>query len=138
MSTTKQIPTDQKLYDRIKEHVKARVDRFPSAYASGQIVQEYKAAMEKKGVAPYINPKPVQPKKNSLGLWYAEDLIDIKTGKPCGSVKTGDYDPTCRPKNRITLKTPTTAKELTTSQKAAMVAEKQDAKNKTVYYKLNI
>ena len=39
MSTSKQIPTDQTLYDRIKDHVKARVDRWPSAYASGQVVQ---------------------------------------------------------------------------------------------------
>ena len=95
--------------------------------------------MEKKGIAPYINPKPVQPKKNtSLGRWYAEDWIYIKTGKPCGSVKTGDYYPTCRPANRITSKTPTTAKELTPSQKAMMVAQTQYAKNKTAHYKFSM
>ena len=132
MSLTKPIPTDQKLYDRIKEHVKARVDRFPSAYASGQIVQEYKAAMEKKGIAPYIKSKP---SNTNLGRWYAEDWIDIKTGKPCGSVKTDGYYPTCRPAKRITSKTPVTVKELTPSQKAAMIAQKQVAKMKTVYYK---
>ncbi len=131
MSVAKQIPADQKLYDKIKENVKARVDRFPSAYASGQIVQEYTAAMEKKGIAPYINPKP---KNTNLGRWYAEDWIDIKTGKPCGSVKTADYYPTCRPAKRITSKTPVTVKELTSKQKAAMIAQKQDAKSKTVYY----
>ena len=133
MSTTKQIPTDQKLYDRIKDHVKARVDRFPSAYASGQIVQEYKAAMEKKGIAPYTNPKP---KSTNLGRWYAEDWVDIKTGKPCGSVKTPGYYPTCRPAKRITSKTPTTVKELTPLQKASMIAQKQDAKKKTVHYNI--
>jgi hypothetical protein len=91
---------------------------------------------KKKGIAPYMNPKPKQPKKNtSLGRWYAEDWIDIKTGKPCGSVKTDDYYRTCRPANRITSKTPVTAKELTPLQKAAMVARKQAAKMKTVYYK---
>lgn len=135
MSLIKQIPADQKLYDRIKEKVKARVDRWPSAYASGQVVQEYKAAMEKKGKSPYTSSKPVQPKKNTgLGRWYAEKWVDIKTGKPCGSVKTADYYPTCRPAKRITEKTPTTAKELTPSQKAAMVVQKQDAKKKTVHY----
>ena len=98
-----------------------------------------KAAMEKKGVAPYMNPKPVQPKKNtSLGRWYAEDWIYIKTGKPCGCAKTADYYPTCRPANRITSKTPTTAKELTPSQRASMIARKQDARKKTVHYKLNV
>jgi len=136
MSLTKHIPTDQKLYDKIKERVKARVDRWPSAYASGQVVQEYKAAMEKKGKSPYTSSKPEQPKKNTgLGRWYAEKWVDIKTGKPCGSVKTAEYYPTCRPAKRITSKTPTTAKELTPSQKAAMVAQKQAAKKKTVHYK---
>ena len=135
MSPTKQIPTDPRLYDQIKEHVKARVDRSPSAYASGQIVQEYKAAMEKKGIAPYINPKPVQPSNTNLGRWFAEDWVDIKTGKPCGSVRAPGYYPTCRPAKRITSKTPTTVKELTPLQKASMIAQKQDAKKKTVHYK---
>ena len=48
MSPSKQIPTDPRLYDQIKEHVKARVDRFPSAYSSGQIVQEYKELWKRK------------------------------------------------------------------------------------------
>jgi len=135
MSTHKQIPADQMLYDKIKERVKARVARWPSAYASGQLVQEYKVAMEKKGKTPYINSKPAQPQKQTaLGRWYAEKWVDIKTGKPCGAVKTGTYYPTCRPAKRITAKTPTTAKELTPSQKSAMVAQKQDAKKKTVHY----
>jgi len=129
------IPADQKLYDKIKERVKARVDRWPSAYASGQVVQEYKAAMGKKGKAPYTSAKPAEPKKTPLGRWYAEKWVDIKTGKPCGSVKTHDYYPTCRPAKRITAKTPVTAKELTPSQKAAMVAQKQKAKKHVVEYK---
>jgi hypothetical protein len=130
------IPADQKLYDKIKERVKARVARWPSAYASGQVVQEYKAAMEKKGKMPYVTAKPSEPKKQTpLGRWYAEKWIDIKTGKPCGAVKTADYYPTCRPAKRITAKTPTTAKELTPSQKTAMIAQKQKAKKQTVHYK---
>ena len=36
------VPTDPKKYARPKAKVKARVKVFPSAYASGQIVQEYK------------------------------------------------------------------------------------------------
>jgi hypothetical protein len=128
-------PADQKLYDKIKERVKSRVDRWPSAYASGQVVQEYKAAMEKKGKAPYTSAKPTEPKKTLLGRWYAEKWVDIKTGKPCGSVKTHDYYPTCRPAKRITAKTPVTSKELTSSQKAAMVAQKQKAKKHVVEYK---
>ena len=37
-------PTNPKLYARIKAKVKARVKKWPSAYASGQLVREYKAA----------------------------------------------------------------------------------------------
>jgi len=135
MSTHKQIPSDQKLYDKIKERVKARVERWPSAYASGQVVQEYKAAMQKKGKTPYTHAKPSNSQKHTpLGRWYAEKWVDIKTGKPCGNAKTHNYYPTCRPAKRITSKTPTTAKELTPSQKAAMVAKKQKAKKQTVHY----
>jgi len=130
----KSTPSDLILYNKIKERVKLRVDRWPSAYASGQVVQEYKAAMKKKGKAPYTSAKPKETKKTPLGRWYAEKWVDIKTGKPCGSVKTHGYYPTCRPAKRITSKTPTTAKELTPSQKAAMVKQKQESKKKTVHY----
>ena len=73
MPLTRQIPTDQKLYDRIKEHVKARVDRFPSAYASGQIVQEYQAAMEKNN-----------------DFIYSLNLIKSKENKTISDLSIGD------------------------------------------------
>jgi len=129
----KPIPTDQKLYDKIVEKVKARVDRWPSAYASGQVVQEYKSAMEKKGIQAYSNKKP--DTKTGIARWFKEDWIDIKTGKPCVAVKTANYYPTCRPAKRVTTKSPVTAKELTPSQKHAMIVEKQKAKKHTVSYK---
>ena len=37
-------PTNPKLYVRIKAKVKAKVKKWPSAYASGQLVRQYKAA----------------------------------------------------------------------------------------------
>ena len=37
-------PTNPKLYARIKAKVKARVKKWHSAYASGQLVREYIAA----------------------------------------------------------------------------------------------
>ena len=133
------IPADQKIYDKIVAKVKARVDRWPSAYASGQVVQEYKAVMEKKGRPAYLNNnnnnnnKP--DAKKGIARWFNENWIDIKTGKPCGSVKTADYYPTCRPAKRVTVKSPITASELTPSQKKAMIAEKQKAREHTVLYK---
>ena len=35
-------PTNPKLYARARAMVKARVKKWPSAYASGQLVQQYK------------------------------------------------------------------------------------------------
>jgi hypothetical protein len=131
--TNKAIPANPKLYEKIKEKVKKQVDRWPSAYASGQVVQEYKAEMKKKGLKPYLDSKP--DSKVGLARWYKEGWIDIKTGKPCGAVKTKDYYPTCRPAKRVTNKTPVTANELTKSQKKAMIEKKQDAKEKRVQYK---
>jgi hypothetical protein len=126
------VPADPALYGRIKDKVKARVDRWPSAYASGQVVREYKAAMDARGLNPYLDSKPNA--KTGLSRWYRERWIDIATGKPCGSARTADYYPTCRPSRRITSKSPVTARELTPSQRKKMVRHKQRAGSKTVRY----
>ncbi|ABT15846.1 hypothetical protein FR483_N561R [Paramecium bursaria Chlorella virus FR483] len=127
-------PTDQKLYDRIKAQVKRDAkSRWPSAYLSGQVVQKYKAAMEKKGIKPYKSSTGTK-KGSSLGRWFREEWVNIHSGKPCGEVRTKTYYPTCRPKKRITTDTPRTVKELTAKQKDAMIKLKQKAKKKTVDY----
>ena len=126
-------PSDPEIYKQITETVKARVARWPNAYASGMVVHLYKTYMKKIGKEPYIDQKP-DPKKG-LARWYNEDWIDIKTGKPCGSVKTADYYPTCRPAKRVTSKSPVAATELTISQKNHMIKQKQKAQEKTVTYK---
>jgi hypothetical protein len=126
------VPADPALYRRIQNKVKERVDRWPSAYASGQVVQEYKAAMNARGLEPYLDSKPST--RTGLSRWYRERWIDIATGKPCGSAKTTDYYPTCRPSRRITSKSPVTARELTPSQRKKMVKHKQHAGPKTVRY----
>ena len=130
---TNPVPTDPKLYARIKSSVKSSAtSRWPSAYLSGQVVQKYKAAMEKKGKKPYTSSSP--KKSSPLKRWYSEDWINISTGKKCGSVKTKDYYPTCRPKKKITEDTPRTARSLSTETKRKMIKLKQKAKKKTVHY----
>jgi hypothetical protein len=114
-------PTDLNLYNSIKAKIKARVSKWPSAYASGQLVKEYSDAMIKQGKQPYTSKK-----KGNLHRWYQEDWIDIKTNKPCGSVKMNGYYPTCRPSIRVSSKTPVTANEL--SQKEKAIATKQQVK----------
>ena len=126
-------PTDPAIYKEITEKVKSSVTRWPSAYASGMVVKLYKTQMEKLGKKPYTTKKP--DPKQGLARWYNEDWIDIKTGKPCGAVKTASYYPTCRPAKRITAKSPVTANELSAAQKKHMIKEKQEAKKHTVIYK---
>ena len=132
--SSKPVPTDQKLYDRIKARVKSSAkSRWPSAYLSGQVVREYKKAMEKRGKKPYKSGSPSK-KSSSLKRWYSEDWINISTGKKCGDVKTKTYYPTCRPRKKITEDTPRTARSLTAEQKKKMIKLKQKAKGKTVHY----
>jgi len=131
---SKPVPSDQKLYDRIKARVKSSAkSRWPSAYLSGQVVREYKAAMEKRGKKPYKSGSPSK-KSSSLKRWYSENWIDISTGKPCGAAKTKGYYPTYRPKKKITEDTPRTARSLSAEQKKRMIKLKQKAKGKTVHY----
>lgn len=125
-------PTDPVEYKKAVEKVKARVARWPNAYASGQVVSEYKRAMHAKGKPAYIDDVPRT--KTNLARWYAEDWRDVATGKPCGSVHTSVYYPTCRPAKRITQSSPVPVSELNPSAIRRMVAQKQVAKERTVMY----
>lgn len=131
---SKPVPADPELYARIKAKIKREsVSRWPSAYLSGKLVQEYKTEMKKRGKTPYKSSSPSK-KKSPLKRWFSEEWVDVKTGKPCGSVKTKDYYPTCRPKKKITEDTPRTARTLSAEQKKRMIKLKQKAKKKTVHY----
>jgi ABC-type molybdate transport system substrate-binding protein len=55
MSANRAIPTDPKIYAKATEMVKARVSRWPSAYASGQLVIMYKKLMKEAHKQPYKN-----------------------------------------------------------------------------------
>lgn len=132
------VPTDPAEYRKAVEKIKARVARWPSAYASGMVVTEYKRAMGVLGKEPYINTPTAaaktQPLLRPLARWYAEKWIDIRTGKPCGAVHTADYYPTCRPSKQITKQSPVIAAALTETQKRRMIAQKQTAQAATVHY----
>ena len=41
-SKTKNVPTDKKLYARVKAAAKKKFKVYPSAYANGWLVREYK------------------------------------------------------------------------------------------------
>ena len=134
-------PTDKKIYETVKEYVKQRVSKWPSAYASGMVVNLYKKIMNQKGKEPYIPRSGTHKgigkhndKNTGLTRWYNEKWIDIKTNLPCGKAKTKEYYPTCRPSIRVTTKSPVTASELSNYQKQNMITKKQKAKESTVRY----
>lgn len=110
----KPVPVNKKLYEKVKSEAKKRFKKWPSAYASGWLVKEYKA----RG-GTYTGGK----KKVAEGLtrWFAEKWINVcKLPKivPCGRPKTTMADwmkqyPYCRPYKRISPRSPKTSGELT-------------------------
>jgi hypothetical protein len=62
----------------------------------------------------------------SLRRWFKEEWTDVRTGKPCGRSKGEKRGvPYCRPKKRISSKTPKTASEMSASEKRKKIAEKK-------------
>lgn len=113
----RQPPSDPVLYEKIKQRVKSKVQRWPSAYASGQLVQQYTAAFAKKhpGQNPY---RQKRARSTPLGRWYREKWVDLcrprKGGAyaPCGrDTMKGKY-PFCRPSRRVSKNTPMTVGEV--------------------------
>ena len=102
---------NKELYRRVREHVKERVKSWPSAYASGQVVQEYKRAGGK-----YKGRKT----EEGLDRWYREKWVNVckKSGSGSGSAECGRKEskpskyPYCRPSKRISKATPMTVSEL--------------------------
>ena len=110
-------PKDQELYNRIKAKVYKDNPKH-SAYRSGQIVKQYKAAYKKK----HGNGKAYTGTKTKAGLtrWHQEKW---KTDKGKKTYKEGGT--IFRPTKRISKKTPATMSELSSKQKAAAIKEKK-------------
>ena len=70
----------------------------------------------------------VRRTKKGLALkrWFKEDWKDVRTGKACGRGKDEKRGtPYCRPKKRVSSKTPKTAGELSASEKKSRIAQKK-------------
>jgi hypothetical protein len=113
-SKKKNQPSNINLYNKVKEEAKQKFKRWPSAYASGWLVKEYK----RKG-GKYTGKKPL--KSQGLGRWFQENWINVcKLPKKvsCGQPKInyqyctlwGPYG--TKSSKKITRKTPRLAKEL--------------------------
>jgi hypothetical protein len=93
----KRTPLNKMLYSKLKKKAKHKFDVWPSAYASGWLVQEYK----KKG-GQYAGTS----KNSKLARWFLEKWIDVcKLPEivPCGR-KHGPHSrkyPYCRPMYKV-------------------------------------
>jgi len=132
----KGIPINTGLYNRIKSDVKRKVKRWPSAYASGQVVRMYKQKGGKYRCSSMGRPRCSGMGQNSFGSnldrWFKERWIDVCTGKPCGRKKTGDKRsyPYCRPSRRISSQTPRTSKQISPAEIKRRCAIKHRIKGK--------
>ena len=62
----------------------------------------------------------------ALKRWFKEEWVDVNTGKPCGRSEGEKRGvPYCRPKKRISSKTPKTASEMTAAEKKKKISEKK-------------
>lgn len=110
------IPTNPSLYEKVKRQAKNKFNVWPSAYASGWLVQEYKRLG-----GTYVGKKQVE---SGLSRWFDEKWINVcKLPKivPCGRSNGLLRDwmikyPYCRPSKKITKSTPVIASSLTKKQ----------------------
>ena len=113
-------PVNLGLYNRIKSSVKNKVKRWPSAYASGQLVRQYKLKGGKYRCSKF----------GKLDDWFAQKWVDVCTGRPCGRKpgETRKY-PYCRP-TRTVGKTPRKMSQLTPAQIKQRCKQKRFIKRK--------
>lgn len=97
--------------DACYNKVKAQYDVFPSARASQAIAKCRKSS----GTVRKTEAG------TSLKRWEKEKWTDTRTGKSCGSGGNNEY---CRPKVRVSSKTPKTVSEISKSKLTAKKAEK--------------
>lgn len=129
-------PKNKTLYNRVKSEAKKKFNVWPSAYASGWLVKEYK----RRGGTYTGKTKPI---KTGLGRWFAEKWVDVCTSprRACGrpgklslSAWKKKY-PYCRPSRRISSETPKTASELSKSELAKRCKKKRRSPLKRVLSK---
>jgi len=97
--------------DACYRKVKAQYDVFPSARASQAIAKCRKASGTVRKTS----------EGTSLKRWEKEKWTDTRTGKACGAGGKNEY---CRPKVKVSSKTPKTISEISKSKLSAKKAEK--------------
>jgi hypothetical protein len=127
-------PTNMSLYNKVKKIAKQKFDVWPSAYASGWMVKEYK----KRGGG-YSGKKT--PKNTGLNRWFDEKWINVcklpkkvSCGRPSTSIsKWKKTYPYCRPSKRITNSTPSLSSGLTKKEIKRRCSTKKKSPSKRVF-----
>ena len=107
-------PSDPRLYAQVKREAKRRFERWPSAYASGWLVREYKRR----------GGEFVGKRGHGVGRWFKERWVQVipyilnSEIVECGA---GDRSKACRPLRRVDEDTPVTIGELTRKHGRAKV-----------------
>lgn len=131
------VPVDKELYQKAKRKAKRTYKVWPSAYASGYLVKEYKRMFaDKYGKKrnPYTQSGGGNRSTGGLTRWFDEEWVNVcekdddGNYKPCGrnnaSINAEKY-PYCRPLKRVNRKTPKTVGELTKKQRNQMCKKKR-------------
>ena len=83
-----------------------------------------------------VQAQNVARSSGGLTRWFKENWVDVKTGKPCGRSKGEKRGyPACRPKKRVSSKTPKTVGEMTKSEKERFKREKTSSKKITYQHR---
>lgn len=110
-------PLDKRLYEEVKNEVRDRVRAWPSAYASGQVVREYKRRGGR-----------YSGSRGSLSRWFREDWRNVCERDSRGEyIKCAEHSrgyPYCRPSRRVSKSTPRTIDELSDADLARLCREK--------------
>jgi hypothetical protein len=128
----KPIPVNKSLYNSIKRKIKSRTKVWPSAYASGQMVKEYKHNCGKYRCSKF----------GSLDRWFNEKWVDVcskqkKGYSPCGRKNSNRRYPYCRPSVRVNKNTPKTIREIG-NQKGRLCRQKKKNPYKKVFVHFGI
>jgi hypothetical protein len=125
-------PTNTVLYEKVKTQAKKKFNVWPSAYASGWLVQEYKRLG-----GTYSGKKQ---EDSGLNRWFNEKWINVcKLPKivTCGRSSGSLIDwmkkyPYCRPSKKITKSTPLIASKLSKKEIQTRCSIKQKSPLKRV------
>jgi hypothetical protein len=144
------IPIDTALYSKIKSEAKNRFAVWPSAYASGWLVKEYKRRGGKYKISSGRKSSSSPRKRTNSGLtrWFAEKWVDVcqlprivpcgrksARRKMSGSDRTGSQRryPYCRPLYKINSKSPLIAGSLSVNEIRKRCKSKRKQPYKRVY-----